>query len=89
MIDTVATACIVILTLCMLVPLSRIVRGPSIADRVVAADAATTYIMAILVLVCIRSHSRVYFEAVMSLAVLGFFGTVAMAKYILGGRPID
>ena len=89
MIAAVAQACLVVLGLSMLLPLYRIVFGPSVADRVVAADALTTHIMAIVVIASILASTRVFFDAVMAMAVLGFFGTVAMARYILGGRPID
>ncbi len=89
MVETVALTCLVVLALSMAPALYRILKGPSIADRVIAADALTTIIMAIVVLASIASHTRDYFDAVMAMAILGFFGTVAVAKYILRGRPID
>ncbi len=89
MITTVAHFCLLVIALSLIPALYRIVRGPSIADRVVAADALTTGIMAIVVVSSIVLHTRDYFDAVMAMAILGFFGTVAVAKYILQGRPID
>ncbi len=89
MIETVSQICLVVLALSLLPPLWRIVKGPSVPDRAVGADLMTTHIMAIIIVACIQSGSRMYFDAVMAMAVLGFFGTVALAKYIQGGRAID
>lgn len=89
MTETVAHICMITLGFSLLPALWRIVSGPSVPDRAVGADLMTTHIMAIIVIMCIRTDSRMYFDAVMAMAVLGFFGTVALAKYIQGGRAID
>jgi multicomponent Na+:H+ antiporter subunit F len=89
MIEVVAPACLVVLGLSMLPPLFRIIRGPSMPDRAVGADGLSTHIMAIVVIASILGATRVYLDAVMAMGVLGFFGTVAVAKYIQEGKPID
>ena len=88
MIEQVASACLVVVGFSMLACLYRLAVGPSLADRVVAVDLLTTCIMAVIVISSILSGSRVYFDAVMAMAVLGFFGTVAFARYLVGGRAI-
>ena len=89
MIETVCTVCLFFVAGAMVPALYRILVGPSTADRVVAADALTTYILAMLVLVSMVRDTRLYFDAVMALAVLCFFGMVAFSNYLLRGRPID
>lgn len=89
MIETTATGCLVLLVVSMIPALLRIVRGPSVADRVVAADDLTTCIMAVVIVYSILAATRAYIDAIMALAILGFFGTVAFAKYIVSGRPVD
>jgi len=89
MIDLIARVCLMVAGLSVLIAIYRVVRGPSVADRVAAMDLLTTCIMAVLVIGGIVTQSRLYIDVVMALAVLGFFGTVAFAKYMLGGRPID
>lgn len=89
MIETVGLACLGVHTVAMFAALYRIVRGPSVADRAVAADELTTVIMAVVVVSSIVASTRAYFDAVMAMAVLGFFGSVAIAKYLIGGRPIE
>ena len=89
MIEATAGLCLIVLTLAMLPPLYRVIRGPSVADRVVGIDALATCIMAVVIVYSIHESSRVYIEAVMAIAILSFFGTVAIARYLIRGRPID
>lgn len=89
MIEIVAPLCLTALGLSLLPAFYRIVRGPSVPDRGLGADALSTHVMAIVVLSSITAETRVYFDAVMATAVLGFFGTVAVAKYIQEGKAID
>jgi len=69
--------------------LYRIIQGPTVADRVAGADLLSSSIMAIAILAGIVLQTHAYVDVVMAMAILGFFATVAFAKYILGGRPID
>ena len=67
----------------------RILRGPRAQDRVVGFD--TLYVNAMLLLLTfgIRSGSTLYFEAALIIALLGFVGTVALAKFLLRGEVIE
>jgi multicomponent K+:H+ antiporter subunit F len=67
----------------------RLVRGPRAQDRVVGFD--TLYVSAMLLLLTfgIRTGSTLYFEAVLIVALLGFVGTVALAKFLLRGEVIE
>lgn len=69
--------------------LLRLIKGPSIADRVLALD--TLYIngLAILVIFGIAIDSRVFFEAALLIALFGFFSTVVISKYLLRGDVIE
>ena len=89
MIAIVAEVCLLVLGVSMLAALYRIVAGPSIADRVAATDLLTTCVMAIALVFGIVEAARDHIDLVIALAVLGFFGTVALAKYLRGGRPVD
>ena len=78
-----------LLGLAMLCATSRILRGPRAQDRVVGFD--TLYVNAMLLLVTfgIRSGTTVYFEAALLIALLGFVGTVALAKFLLRGEVVE
>jgi multicomponent K+:H+ antiporter subunit F len=67
----------------------RILRGPRAQDRVVGFD--TLYVNAMLMLLAfgIRSGNTLYFEAALIIALLGFVGTVALAKFLLRGEVIE
>jgi multicomponent K+:H+ antiporter subunit F len=67
----------------------RILRGPRAQDRVLGFD--TLYVNAMLLLLTfgIRSGSTLYFEAALAMALLGFVGTVALAKFLLRGEVIE
>ncbi len=88
MIAIVARSCLVIVAASLFVALYRVLRGPTLPDRVAAADLLTTCAMAVVAIAQILAGTRAYIDIVMAMAVLGFFGTVVFAKYLLGGRPI-
>jgi multicomponent K+:H+ antiporter subunit F len=77
------------LALAMLLALARLLKGPSAQDRVLALD--TLYLdglLAMLVLGLVYDSSH-YFEAALLVALLGFAGTTAMAKFLLRGEVIE
>lgn len=67
----------------------RLIRGPSAQDRVLALD--TFYIngMLTLLMLGIRSSSTVYFDMALLIALFGFVGSVALAKFLLRGEVIE
>lgn len=67
----------------------RILRGPRAQDRVLGFD--TLYVNAMLLLLTfgIRSGKLLYFESALAMALLGFVGTVALAKFLLRGEVIE
>lgn len=67
----------------------RLIKGPDAPDRVLALD--TLYINAIglIVLLGITLGTRLYLEAALLIAVMGFVGTVALAKYLKRGSVIE
>jgi multicomponent K+:H+ antiporter subunit F len=67
----------------------RLLRGPGTADRILALDTMYTVSMALLVLLGIRFDTALYFEAALVIAMLGFVGTVALAKYVARGAIIE
>jgi multicomponent K+:H+ antiporter subunit F len=67
----------------------RILRGPRAQDRIVGVDTLSGNAMLLLLTFGIRSGNALYFEAALILAVLGFVGTVALAKFLLRGEVIE
>ena len=73
----------------MLVTLYRMVRGPRAQDRILALDALYVVGLLLLVTLGIRTGSQIYFELAMLIGLLGFVGTVALAKFLMRGEVIE
>lgn len=67
----------------------RLLKGPDAADRILALDTLYINAIALLVLLGIRLASPLYFEAALLIALMGFVGTVALAKFLLRGDIIE
>ena len=67
----------------------RLLRGPTLADRILALDTLYVNSVALLVLIGIHFDTAVYFEAALIIAMMGFVSTVALAKYLLRGDIIE
>ena len=67
----------------------RQLRGPGVADRILALDTLYVNALALLVLLEIQMHSELYFEVVLVIAMLGFAGTVTLSKYLLRGDIVE
>jgi multicomponent Na+:H+ antiporter subunit F len=60
----------------------RLLRGPTLADRVVALDLITMVLVLLLTLFALVVHDGAYLDAAIALALVGFLATVAFARYI-------
>ena len=67
----------------------RLFRGPGVADRILALDTMVINVIGLIVLAGIESGSGTAFEAALLLAMVGFVGTVAYAKFLLRGDIIE
>lgn len=77
------------LALAMACAAFRILRGPRAQDRVVGVDTLSVNAMLLVLTFGIRSGASVYFEAALVIALLGFVGTLALAKFLLRGEVIE
>ena len=75
--------------LAMALNVYRLLVGPDAIDRVVALDTLYINLVAMLVLVGIEFETGVFFEAALLIAMMGFVGTVALAKYLRRGSIIE
>ena len=67
----------------------RLFAGPSAQDRVLAFD--TFYIngMLLLLMQALRTGSLVYFDMALLIALFGFIGTFALARFLLRQEVIE
>ena len=67
----------------------RLVRGPSVVDRILAMDTLSASAIAILLVSDIGRGTSIYFEAALLIALFGFVSTIALSKYLLRGDIIE
>jgi multicomponent K+:H+ antiporter subunit F len=67
----------------------RLLRGPTLGDRIVALDTMVINVIALIVLIGMIGGSDTYFEAALLLAMVGFVGTIAYCKFILRGDIVE
>jgi len=67
----------------------RVFTGPAAQDRVLAFDSLYMNGMLLLLTLGIRAQSSVYFDMALLIALFGFVGTIALAKFLLRGEVIE
>jgi multicomponent K+:H+ antiporter subunit F len=89
LLSTAITATLVMYALAMALGLRRLMAGPRAQDRVLALDFILVVAMLVLLVLAIRYDSSMYFEAALLMALFGFVGSAAMAKFLLRGEVIE
>ncbi|MER2555572.1 MAG: K+/H+ antiporter subunit F [Thauera sp.] len=75
--------------LALLLNLWRLMRGPSLMDRVLAVDTMVINIIALIILFGIEQRSKMFFEGALLFAMFGFISTVAYCRFVLRGDVIE
>lgn len=81
--------CIILMTISTLVVAARVLLGPTLPDRVVAADAVTTHVIALAVLASMKLRTLTLLDIALALAILSFLTAVVVGKYLEKGHIID
>ncbi|AMO37432.1 MULTISPECIES: K+/H+ antiporter subunit F [Thauera] len=76
-------------SLALLLNLWRLVRGPSLMDRVLAVDTMVINAIALIILFGIQQRTTIFFEGALLFAMFGFISTVAYCRFILRGDVIE
>jgi multicomponent K+:H+ antiporter subunit F len=71
--------------LAMLLAAWRLLQGPDLPDRILALDTLYVNAMALLVVLGLAWGSKIVFEVALLIALLGFIGTVVLAKFLARG----
>lgn len=89
MLDWVIPVALALVAMAVAMSFWRLLRGPSVPDRVLALDTLYVNTIALLMLLGIHLGSALFFEAALLIALMGFIGTVALCKYLLRGDIIE
>ena len=76
---------VVVVSLCIVLCLFRVVRGPTLADRGAAADVIGVQLVGLVILLTMLSGSLLYVDGLLIVSLLSFAGTIAVSQFI--ARP--
>lgn len=85
MLDMVARGSLTTLGVALLVAVIRLIKGPTLPDRVVAMDLVGVLVVGLIVLLAAWTGVRATLDAAIVIALIGFLGTVAYATYVERG----
>jgi multicomponent Na+:H+ antiporter subunit F len=84
MIELSTTIALVLLGIGMACAIARVVLGPTLADRVLGLDVATTLGVGITAVFATRTGYFLYLDIAVTLALMAFLSTAAFARYVFG-----
>jgi len=74
-----------LLGLSLLLCFIRLVRGPSVVDRVAALDLMAVIFSAAVAVYAVSANQPIYYDFVLVLSIFAFFGTVAVGRFVERG----
>ncbi|TPW29466.1 hypothetical protein FJU08_14125 [Martelella alba] len=77
-----ANITIAILSLSLLLTVLRVIKGPTLPDRVLSLDMLVSIAMGFIVAIAIRTGFTLYIDIAIALGLVGFLATVAFARFI-------
>ena len=87
MLEVVSQITLVTLGVALLVAFIRLVKGPTLPDRIVAMDLFGVLVVGLIVVLAGWSGVRATLDAAIVIALVGFLGTIAYATYVERGDP--
>ena len=73
-----------IIAILAIILIFRVIKGPHVIDRVIAADCIDVLIGLVMVLFGCIEQRALYVDLGLILALLGFIGTILISKYLEG-----
>ncbi len=77
----------IVLTIIIAVPLVRVLKGPTVFDRLLATNAiATKTIVLICLIGFLYGRIDMFIDITLAYAILGFIGSLVIAKYVISSK---
>lgn len=89
MMETILNYALFFIVFSILATIFRLVRGPSIPDRIQALDMLGINIISATAVFSVLIRSSAFFEVILLIGILSFVGTIALARFIERGFVIE
>lgn len=89
MMDSMLMASLAILSVAILGSLYRLIKGPSMNDRIMALDTIGIILLSMIAVLSMLFRTTVYLDIILLIGILTFIGTTALARYIERGDVIE
>ncbi len=86
MLEIVTQGVLTTLAVALLIAVVRLVKGPTLPDRVVAMDLVAVLVVGLIVVAAASSGVRPTLDAAVVIALVGFVGTVGYATFVERGQ---
>ncbi|MEW8970072.1 MAG: Na(+)/H(+) antiporter subunit F1 [Mesobacillus sp.] len=89
MFEAVMWISITFISLAMIGLIYRVIKGPTVADRVVALDAIGISLVSVVALVSVFLETSAFLDIILLIGILAFIGTVAFSKFLEKGEIME
>jgi multicomponent Na+:H+ antiporter subunit F len=87
--EFVVPAALVVAAAVTLLASYRVIRGPTVPDRVVGLDTIGTNVVAIAVLFALQTGRGLFVTVSLVLAIIGFISTITVSRFVTEGDIIE
>lgn len=77
---------LVLIPIAIGVCLFRLLRGPELADRIIAGDVIALQVVGLVILLTVRLEADTYIDVALTVAIIGFVTTVAFSRFLVATR---
>ncbi len=89
MVDIILHVSLLLLSVATLGFLYRVVKGPTVPDRVIALDAIGINLVGITAITSVILRTEAFLEVILLIGIVAFIGTVSFAKFLEKGVVIE
>jgi multicomponent Na+:H+ antiporter subunit F len=86
MFESITQIALATLGVALLAAVVRLIKGPTLPDRIVAMDLIGVLVVGVIVVLAGSTDVRATLDAAVVIALIGFVGTVAYASYVQRGH---
>ncbi|KOO50046.1 Na(+)/H(+) antiporter subunit F1 [Viridibacillus arvi] len=87
--ETILLISLTLFALTIMVAFFRVLRGPSMPDRVVGLDMIGVNLLSMIAIISIVLKTKAFLEVILILGILSFIGTIAFSKYLERGTIVE